>query len=357
MANTRVIRLREALELQNLEAILITGEVNRRYLTGFTGSSGYVLITGQKAYLLTDFRYMVQASEQATGFEIVEHAASVTDTLKELLQVGQISRLGFEDENVVYSTYRNYETELSPCQLIPAAGLVEGLRVYKDDEELAIMKEAADLADRTFHHMLGILRPGVTELDMALEMEIFMRKNGATSSSFDTIIASGERSALPHGVASERVIKGNEFVKMDFGALLNGYCSDITRTVVLGTPSPKHREIYDIVLEAQLHTLEHLRPGMTGREADALARDVITRYGYGDQFGHSTGHGLGMEVHEAPRLSKLSDTVLQPGMVVTVEPGIYLPGFGGVRIEDDVVITESGIRRLTESTKDFTVIA
>lgn len=357
MVNTRIIRLRDALELQNLEAILITGEVNRRYLTGFTGSSGYVLITGQKAYLLTDFRYMVQASEQATGFEIVEHAASVTDTLKELLQAGQISRLGFEDENVVYSTYQNYETAFSPCQLIPAAGLVEGLRVYKDDEELAIMKQAADLADRTFHHMLGILRPGVTELDMALEMEIFMRKNGATSSSFDTIIASGERSALPHGVASGRVIKGNEFVKMDFGALLNGYCSDITRTVVLGTPSPKHREIYDIVLEAQLHTLEFLRPGMTGREADALARDVITHYGYGDQFGHSTGHGLGMEVHEAPRLSKLSDTVLQPGMVVTVEPGIYLPGFGGVRIEDDVVITESGIRRLTESTKDFTVIA
>lgn len=357
MANTRVIRLREALELQNLEAILITGEVNRRYLTGFTGSSGYVLITGQRAYLLTDFRYMVQASEQAVGFEIVEHAASVTDTLKELLQAGQISRLGFEEENVMYSTYRNYETELSPCQLIPVAGLVEGLRVFKDDEELAIMKQAADLADRTFHHMLGILRPGVTELDMALELEVFMRKNGATSSSFETIIASGERSALPHGVASERVIKGNEFVKMDFGALLNGYCSDITRTVVLGTPSDKHREIYDIVLEAQLHTLEFLRPGMTGREADALARDVITRYGYGDQFGHSTGHGLGMEVHEAPRLSKLSDTVLQPGMVVTVEPGIYLPGFGGVRIEDDVVITENGIRRLTESTKDFTVIA
>ncbi|MDQ0088233.1 Xaa-Pro aminopeptidase [Paenibacillus anaericanus] len=357
MANTRVIRLREALELQNLEAILITGEVNRRYLTGFTGSSGYVLITGQRAYLLTDFRYMVQASEQAVGFEIVEHAASVTDTLKELLEAGQISRLGFEEENVVYSTYRSYETTLSPCQLIPVAGLVEDLRVFKDEEELAIMKQAADLADRTFHHMLGVLRPGVTELDMALELEVFMRKNGATSSSFETIIASGERSALPHGVASERVIKGNEFVKMDFGALLNGYCSDITRTVVLGTPNDKHREIYDIVLEAQLHTLEFLRPGMTGREADALARDVITRYGYGDQFGHSTGHGLGMEVHEAPRLSKLSDTVLQPGMVVTVEPGIYLPGFGGVRIEDDVVITENGIRRLTESTKDFTVIA
>lgn len=191
MANTRVIRLREALELQNLEAILITGEVNRRYLTGFTGSSGYVLITGQRAYLLTDFRYMVQASEQAVGFEIVEHAASVTDTLKELLQAGQISRLGFEEENVVYSTYRSYETALSPCQLIPVAGLVEDLRVFKDEEELAIMKQAADLADRTFHHMLGVLRPGVTELDMALELEVFMRKNGATSSSFETIIASG----------------------------------------------------------------------------------------------------------------------------------------------------------------------
>lgn len=356
MANKRVIKLRESLRQRNLEAVFITSAVNRRYLSGFTGSSGYVLITHQKAYLLTDFRYMTQAPQQAAGFEVVEHGVSVSETLKELLAAERISQVGFEQDDVVFSAYRKYELELAPVQLVPVTGLVELLRVYKDDEELTIMKQAADLADRTFHYMLEILKPGVTELEMALEMEFFMRKNGATSSSFDTIIASGERSALPHGVASDRVLGNNEFVKMDFGALLNGYCSDITRTVVLGTPTARHREIYDIVLEAQLHTLQHLRPGMTGAEADALARDIITKHGYGEQFGHSTGHGLGMEVHESPRLSKLSDTILQPGMVVTVEPGIYLPGFGGVRIEDDVVITENGIRRLTESTKDFIVI-
>ncbi|WHX47474.1 Xaa-Pro peptidase family protein [Paenibacillus woosongensis] len=356
MANSRVSRLREAMKLKSLDAIWITGDVNRQYLTGFTGSSGYVLITLDKSYLLTDFRYMTQAADQAAGFEIVEHGSSVAKTLKELLAKQKISELGFEEENVVFSTYRAYEQELQPVKLIPSAGLVEGLRLYKDDHELALMKQAAELADQTYMHMLKVLRPGVTEREMALEIEIFMRRNGATSSCFDTIVASGERSALPHGVASDRVLRSDEFVKMDFGALLNSYCSDITRTVVLGKPAPKHREIYDIVLEAQLHTLAHLRPGMTGREADALARDIIVRYGYGEQFGHSTGHGLGMEVHEAPRLSKLSDDILQPGMVVTVEPGIYIPGFGGVRIEDDVVITEGGCRRLTESSKEFTVI-
>lgn len=196
----------------------------------------------------------------------------------------------------------------------------------------------------------------MTEREVDLEMEFYMRRHGATSSSFDTIVASGERSAMPHGVASERVIAGNELITFDFGALLDGYCSDLTRTIAIGDPDPKLKEIYDIVLEAQLHTLQNIKPGMTGREADALARDIITKYGYGDNFGHSTGHGLGMEVHEMPRLSKLSDDVLKPGMVVTVEPGIYLPGLGGVRIEDDIVITETGIVILTHSSKDFTVL-
>ncbi|MNI42233.1 putative peptidase [compost metagenome] len=357
MASTRVIRLREAMALQNMEAVLITGDVNRRYLTGFTGSSGYVVITSQKAYLLTDFRYMTQAAEQAAGFEIVEHGPSVSDSVKELLLSEQVSKVGFEQDNVVFSTYRKYEEDLKPIELIPVSSLVEDLRMYKDNEELKLMKDAAALVDRTFLHMLSVLKPGESERDMALELETFMRKNGASGPSFETIMASGERSALPHGVASDRLLQNGDLITMDFGALMNGYCSDITRTVALGEPSAKLREIYDIVLEAQLHTLEFLRPGMTGREADALARDVITRYGYGDQFGHSTGHGLGMEVHEAPRVSKLSDQILKPGMVVTVEPGIYIPGLGGVRIEDDVVITETGVTRLTESTKEFTVIS
>ncbi|GGA22305.1 M24 family metallopeptidase [Paenibacillus physcomitrellae] len=357
MDNQRVSKVRKALLERQLDGLLVASPINRQYLTGFTGSAGYVLITADKAYLLTDFRYMTQAPQQAVDFEVIEeHRQDTLDIIKGLLEAGKVKRLGFENELMSYSTYVKYSEALKPFELVPASGLVEEIRMFKDEEELAVMKEAADVADRAFLHMIDVIKPGITELDGALELEFFMRKNGASATSFDTIFASGERSALPHGAASSKVVGTGELLTMDFGALLKGYCSDITRTVMVGKPSEKQQEIYNIVLEAQLHTLEHLRPGMTGREADALARDVITRHGYGDQFGHSTGHGLGMEVHEAPNLSKVSDTVLKPGMVVTVEPGIYIPGFGGVRIEDDVVITETGVRRLTESTKELIIL-
>lgn len=356
MGNDRVSKLRNVLQTHKLDAMLITSGINRRYLSGFTGSSGVVFITADECYLLTDFRYMTQAAEQAAGLNIVEHGPKFIDTVRELLPRGSNVRVGFEQDGVTFSAYTAYVEALKPAVLVPVSKAVEDLRMFKDAEELAVMGRAADLADDTFRHILNVLKPGMTERDVDLEMEFYMRTHGATSSSFDTIVASGERAALPHGVASNRVIQGDEFVTFDFGALLDGYCSDLTRTVALGAPNPKLKEIYDIVLEAQLHALAHIKPGMTGRECDALARDIITRYGYGEQFGHSTGHGLGMEVHEWPRLSKLSDDILQPGMVVTVEPGIYLPGIGGVRIEDDVVVTESGISLLTHSSKDYIVL-
>lgn len=350
----RVNKLREAMALQGIGAMFVASDINRRYLTGFTGSAGYVLITETDSYLLTDFRYMTQAPQQAKDFKVVEHAPKVMETVKGLL--GSATKLGFEQEHVTFAAYRNYKEALQGVEWVPVSGLVEGLRIFKDENELAIMREAAVLADRTFSHILTKIRPGVTERELDLQMEMFMRENGATSSSFETIVASGERSALPHGVASSRVLQGNEFITFDFGALLNGYCSDVTRTVVLGEASDRHREVYGIVLEAQLNALDKIRPGMTGREADALTRDIISSYGYGDNYGHSTGHGLGMEVHENPRLSKLSDDILKPGMVVTVEPGIYIPGFGGVRIEDDIVITETGIEIITSSNKELILL-
>ncbi|MDO3409527.1 Xaa-Pro peptidase family protein [Saccharibacillus sp. CPCC 101409] len=350
----RVNKLREAMAEKGLSAMFVASDINRRYLTGFTGSAGYVLITESGSYLLTDFRYMTQAPQQAKDFKVVEHAPKVMETVKELL--GSAGKLGFEQEHVTFATYQSYGEALKGVELVPVSGLVEGLRIFKDEGELSIMREAAVLADRTFSHILTKIRAGVTERELDLQMEMFMRENGATSSSFDTIVASGERSALPHGVASSRALQGNEFITFDFGALLNGYCSDVTRTVVLGEASGKHREVYGIVLEAQLNALDKIRPGMTGREADALTRDIIVSYGYGDNYGHSTGHGLGMEVHESPRLSKLSDDILKPGMVVTVEPGIYIPGFGGVRIEDDIVITETGIEIITSSPKELTLL-
>lgn len=354
---SRVDRLRSLMQEDGIEALLISSPYNRRYISGFTGSSGLVLITGAANYLLTDFRYMSQAPAQAAGFQVVEHAPRAIETVKELLEGAGIGSVYFEQDHVVYSEHTAWAKSLGTIALLPGRALVEQLRMIKDEQEVAIMQRAALLADQTFDYIAGLLKPGMRESDIALEMEVFMRSRGATSSSFDTIVASGERSALPHGVASERILQANEFVKLDFGALLDGYCSDLTRTVFLGNkPTDKHTEIYEIVLEAQLHALSGIRPGMTGREADELARSVIAKAGYGEQFGHGTGHGLGMEIHEAPRLSKLSETILTPGMAVTVEPGIYIPGFGGVRIEDDIVITDSGIKILTASPKTFTCI-
>ncbi|MFC5701070.1 M24 family metallopeptidase [Cohnella faecalis] len=356
MPNNRVSKLRTLIAKSGADALLVTNAVNRRYLTGFTGSSGVVLVSADKAAFLTDFRYREQAAQQVIGFENVEHGADINATVSELLGQWGVRTLLFEDLDVTFAAYSTMKAKLAPAELVPSGGIVEKLRMVKDESEIAIMQEAADLADRTFEHILSFIKPGVTELSIALEMEMFMRSNGATSSSFDTIVASGERSALPHGVASSRVIGQDEFVKLDFGAYYNGYCSDITRTVFVGKPSEKHLEIYGIVKEAQQYALDHLGPGMTGIEGDALTRDIITRYGYGDYFGHGTGHGLGMEIHEAPRLSLTGDIVLTPGMTVTVEPGIYLPGFGGVRIEDDVVITDAGIQILTRSPKELIVL-
>ncbi|WP_438448792.1 M24 family metallopeptidase [Gorillibacterium sp. sgz5001074] len=356
MTQSRLVKLRKELEALQLDALLVTNSYNRRYMTGFTGTSGYVLITSGEAYFLTDFRYMTQAAQQAPDYKIVEHKAKPMETVKELLDGLGIGRLGFEQQDVSYGLYKSYGEDLEGIELVPTTFVVEKLRMIKDEQELSVMQEAADLADAAFTHILGYLKPGVSELEIALELEFFLRRNGATSTSFDTIIASGERSALPHGVASERKLGMNEFVKMDFGALYKGYCSDITRTVVLGQPTDKHREIYGIVKEAQETCLAGLRPGMTGAEGDALARDVIKKAGYGDRFGHGTGHSFGLQIHENPRLSPTCDVVLQPGMTVTVEPGIYLPGFGGVRIEDDVVMTETGIRVLTHSTKELLLL-
>lgn len=353
--SNRLMRLREQMQHKGVAALLITDPINRKYISGFTGSAGYVLVTEERAVLLTDFRYTTQASEQAPDFEIVDFSNRLMEHLEQYLSSAKIRQLAFEQEHVTYAQYAQWSSQLTAVEWVPIQGLVETLRVIKDDSEIAIIREAADLADRTFNHIQTLIKPGIAERDLALEIEMFMRKSGAISTSFDTIVASGERSALPHGVASDRLLGTGEFVTFDFGAYWKGYCSDITRTVSIGTPPDILKEIYAIVLDAQQHTLENLKPGMTGREADALARDRIVKAGYGDRFGHSTGHGLGMEVHEAPRLSMASSTVLQPGMVVTVEPGIYLPGVGGVRIEDDVLITDNGAERLTWSDKQLLI--
>lgn len=338
-------------ELQ-IDALLVTSDINRRYISGFTGTAGSVVITKTDAVLITDFRYREQAGAQAEGFNVIEMEQSMNQSINDVLKQAGVKRLGFEKEHVAYGQYEVLCKELA-AELVPAGGLIEGIRMIKSDAELDIMRHAAKIADDAFEYIQTKIRPGVREIDISNELEFFMRKQGATSSSFDIIVASGLRSAMPHGVASDKEIQSGELVTLDFGALYKGYCSDITRTVAVGEISDELNKIYDTVLEAQLRGVEGVKPGMTGKEADALTRDYINAAGYGKYFGHSTGHAVGMEVHELPSLSHRSEMKLLPGMVVTVEPGIYIPGIGGCRIEDDLVITEHGNERLTNSKKEL----
>ena len=352
----RLKKLRAQMAEVDLPAVLITNSINRRYLSGFTGTAGALLITAADAWLLTDFRYLEQAPMQAPHMQVIEHKPQMLDTIRELLIQTGIRVIGFEALSTTYASYLQTTALLPDNEWRPTLHLVEQLRIIKDEYEIDVIRRAAKIADDAFSHILTLLKPGISEREVALELEWFMRRAGATSSSFEIIVASGERSALPHGIASDRCLQKGEFVKLDFGAYLDGYCSDLTRTVMLGTPTIRHHELYELVAQAQRQVLLHLRPGMTGAEADALARDIIANAGYGAAFGHGTGHGFGMEIHEDPRLNSRSQTILRPGMTVTVEPGVYVPGFGGVRIEDDVGITEQGIEILTHSSKSFIII-
>ncbi|MGE8204484.1 M24 family metallopeptidase [Heyndrickxia sp. NPDC080065] len=347
--------LRNQFSNHGIDGILVTSPFNRRYMTNFTGSSGVALITEKNALFITDFRYVEQASKQAEGYTVIQHKGLIHEEVAKQIETLGIKKLGFEKDYVTFSDYQVYQQSFK-AELLPVSNLIENLRLIKTESEIKILKEAADIADAAFKHILDFIKPGVTELEVSNELEFFMRKAGATSSSFNTIVASGARSALPHGVASDKVIEKGDFVTLDYGALHKGYVSDITRTVAVGEPSDKLKEIYDIVLESQLLSVEKIKPGMTGIEADAIARGLITEKGYGEYFGHSLGHGIGLEVHEGPGLSVRSDIVLQPGMVVTIEPGIYLPEIGGVRIEDDTLITENSNETLTHSTKDLIIL-
>ncbi|ANB58735.1 hypothetical protein GFC29_1670 [Anoxybacillus sp. B7M1] len=348
-------KLRACFAEYGIDGMLITNSYNRRYMTGFTGTAGVAVISKTEAVFITDFRYAEQAAKQIKGYEIVQHAGSIIEEVAKQAARLQIKKLGFEQDHLSYATFQAYERE-AEVVLVPVSGLVEKLRLIKSDSEIKILKEAAEIADAAFDHILPFIRPGVREIEVAHELEFFMRKQGAISSSFDIIVASGYRSALPHGVATDKIIEKGEFVTLDFGAYYHGYCSDITRTVAVGEVSDELKKIYDIVLKAQLRGMEGIKPGMTGKEADALTRDYISEQGYGEHFGHSTGHGIGLEIHEGPTLSVRSDVRLEPGMVVTVEPGIYIAGLGGVRIEDDTVVTADGNNPLTRSPKELIIL-
>lgn len=345
-------RIKTVLDHYNIEGLLVSGEANMRYLSGFSGGTGYLLFTPRGQYVLTDSRYTVQAEEEAEGFQVIDVAGGYAARLESLLK-GTVSRLGFEGEKVLYASYAGLKESLPGQELVPIRGELDALRMVKEGWELERIARAEEIGDRAFDEILGLLRPGMTELEVAAHLEFSMKKQGAEGLSFDTIAASGPNSAKPHAVPTERKLEAGDFLTMDFGCRWNGYCSDMTRTVVIGKASKQQREIYETVRQAQLTGLEAVCAGKTGEEIDRAARAVIEGAGYGDCFGHGLGHGVGLEIHEEPRLSRAGQTVLRPDMTVTVEPGIYLKGFGGVRIEDLVAVTPEGCRNLTHSPKQL----
>lgn len=345
----RQAALRRRLEVLALDALLISHGPNVRYLTGFTGSAGLLLLTPDRTLLITDFRYTEQAPEETRGAaDVATEGSNLWDRLRRVLETGPRRRLGFERDHL---TVRDAErlSRLEVAEPVPTSELVESERVIKDAGEVEAIRAAAALAHAALAELLPTVRAGETEREVAARLELALRRRGSEWHPFQTIVAAGPRSALPHARATARPIGRGEWLLIDFGAELDGYCADITRTVIVGGKADgRQREIYRIVAEAQRAAIAGLRPGMSGRDADALARDVIEAAGYGEAFGHSLGHGLGLEIHEAPRLARTAREPIPAGAVVTVEPGIYLQGWGGVRIEDDVYLAADGARGLTD---------
>lgn len=355
----RLAALTAALDQAHLDALLVTGLPNIRYLTGFSGTSALLLVTARESIFVTDFRYATQAAEEVGALARVGvQAQSLWTGLWQLLgeQAG-VRVVGFESAHLLHRDFQRLLEAGARWQWRPTLELVEMLRERKDAAEVASIVRAARMATDALERLLPQLRPGLSELAVAGMLEHALRDAGSEDFPFPSIVASGPRSALPHARASDRVIERGDFLLLDFGAQADGYCSDITRTVVVGRATARQREIYDVVRGAQELATERVRAGMTGRDADALARDYIERHDLGERFQHSLGHGLGLEVHEAPRLARQADGLLPEGAVVTIEPGVYEPGWGGVRIEDDVHLAASGPEVLTHFTRDLLELA
>lgn len=349
----RIERARNIIDSLNADGIIVYSPYNRRYLSGFTGSTGYVIISKDKMGFVTDFRYVNQAGLECKGFEIIENKNPVEDYLADVIRKYNIKKLAYEDFYMTVNFYNKLKNKLYDVELVPLLEAEGNIRIIKDSEELEYIEKAASIADKAFEHLLGYIKPGITEKDIGLELEFFMKKNGASKLSFDSIVASGWRSSLPHGMATDKIINSGDLLTLDYGCVYNGYCSDMTRTIVVGKADEKQREIYNVVLKAQTEALLHIKAGVLGKDIDKVARDIIKDAGYGDYFGHGLGHGVGLAVHEEPRLSQFGETLLEVNMVVTDEPGIYIPDFGGVRIEDLVVVGHDGPIVLSKSPKEL----
>ncbi|MBS1724617.1 MAG: aminopeptidase P family protein [Armatimonadetes bacterium] len=336
-----------------MPAILVSDITNVQWLTGFTGSSGFVLLTPAAGRFITDSRYTIQAGEEVKSLAVASYASPVkfTEFLSSNVTEMGIDQLAFE-KTITYGTWDDWRKGVPTVEWIPAPEVIKPLRMVKTADEVEKIRKACELADACLGHVQRMLQPGVSEYDISLEIEFFFRRNGAEVG-FAPIVASGPNSARPHARPSERKLESGDFVTLDIGAQLNGYNSDITRTFVIGKASDRHREVYDQVLKSQIASIEALRPGKTGVEVDGVARTILDEKQLAQYFGHGLGHGLGKAVHDLGSLSTRSEDTIAPGQVWTIEPGVYIEGFGGVRIEDDVHVTTSGPEVLTHFPKEL----
>lgn len=343
----RIQALTARLATTDADAVLITDAVNVQYATGFTGDESALLLTANGAQLITDSRYVTQAAEEVTIPVVIHTGSLLTDAGQRAAAAG-VKALGFEADTMTYQDYTTLQAAFTG-ELRPLTGFVQVLREVKDEDEVARIRRAIAIAEAGYAHVLDTIRPGMTEIEVATDLDFFMRQQGASGTSFETIVASGPRSAMPHGAATERVIQDGDVITLDWGCVYQGYVSDLTRTFALGTPDPKLDEIYQIVYAANRAVADILAPGVTGRELHAAAHAVIDGAGYKAYFGHGTGHGIGRDIHEGPGAwGHYMDQGQLAGNVETDEPGIYLPGIGGVRIEDDLLVTPDGNIQLSQ---------
>ena len=355
MLNERISSARGYLDRSGVEAIIFLGLPNIRYLTGFTGSDGALVLGRDKGWFLTDSRYTTQASLEVTGVEVVEYRIK-KEGLAALLTAELIKQVGFEAEHTTVSFSQSLGEILPDVELLPIGIELDDLRIIKGVDELQLLAKSAAIASQAFLGIMEMIKPGVRERDIALELEFAMKRGGAEEISFDFIVASGPRGALPHGKASDREIRSGELVTIDFGAVYGGYHSDETVTVSVGSPDSRQQQIYSIVRDAHDKALEAVKPGIALKELDGIARGFIEEKGFSNYFGHGLGHGVGLEVHEKPTVSFRSDQIAEEGMVFTIEPGIYIPDWGGVRIEDTVAVTRDGWQMLTKVPKELLVL-
>lgn len=348
----RLAIIREKLSEAGLDALVVNQTQNRRYLSGFTGSAGVLIISPTKAFLATDFRYYTQATAEAPAFELAQVGYKLTDHLTDLLAKAEARRVGFESEHLAVAEYKRWQEAAPNVEWIPTSGLVERLRAVKSEAELDKIRTAVQVADQAFARVAQQIKPGMTERRVAWMLRVEMNDLGADDVAFEIIVAAGPDSAKPHYHPNSKAIQAGVPIIIDMGARVDGYHSDMTRTLVIGEPDAKFREIYGLVLEAHTQAVTRIRAGMSGVEADAFARKLIETAGHADHFGHSLGHGVGLAIHEAPKLSfTAADDPLEPNMIVTIEPGVYLPDWGGVRIEDLAVVRPDGLEILTQTPK------